>query len=97
MGPTIRLDPKCASQAIQTLVHLRALHPESIPVAIKVAEWTIKNMQDGSGYFYYRKYPLVTNKTPTLHWGQATMLSALAALCKSYNSCDNDATNCFGT
>ena len=26
-----------------------------------------------AGYFYYRKYPLITNKTPTLHWGQATI------------------------
>src|SRR3954465_856090 len=77
---TLPIDIQCASQAIQTLVHLRALHPESIPVAIKVAEWTIKNMQDGSGYFYYRKYPLVTNKTPTLHWGQATMFAALSLL-----------------
>jgi hypothetical protein len=37
-------------------------------------------MQDPSGYFYYRKYPLITNKTPTLHWGQATMFAALALL-----------------
>ena len=79
-GGTLPIDIQCASQAIQTLVHLRTLHPESIPVAIKVAEWTIKNMQDGSGYFYYRKYPLVTNKTPTLHWGQATMFAALSLL-----------------
>jgi hypothetical protein len=77
---TLPIDIQCASQAIQTLVHLRTLHPQSIPVAIKVAEWTIKNMQDSSGYFYYRKYPLVTNKTPTLHWGQATMFAALSLL-----------------
>ena len=33
------------------------------------------------GYFYYRRYsPWLVNKTPTLHWGQATMLSALAGL-----------------
>ena len=37
-------------------------------------------MQDETGYFYYRKYPLITNKTPTLHWGQATMFAALALL-----------------
>jgi hypothetical protein len=74
------LDIQCASQAIQTLVHLRGLNAESIPVAIKVAEWTIRNMQDKSGYFYYRKYPLITNKTPTLHWGQATMFAALSLL-----------------
>jgi hypothetical protein len=53
---------------------------DSVPTAIRVAHWTIKNMQDKSGYFYYRKYPLITNKTPTLHWGQATMFAALSLL-----------------
>ena len=48
--------------------------------ALNVADWTIANMQDESGYFYYRKYPFMTNKTPTLHWGQATMFAALANL-----------------
>jgi hypothetical protein len=74
------LDIQCASQGIQTLVNLRQLHPSSIAVASHVARWTIANMQDPSGYFYYRKYPLITNKTPTLHWGQATMFAALALL-----------------
>jgi len=77
---TLPIDIQCASQAIQTLVNLRALHPDSIETAVRVAGWTIENMQDPSGYFYYRKYPLVTNKTPTLHWGQATMHGALALL-----------------
>jgi Glycosyl hydrolase family 76 len=74
------LDIQCASQGIQTLVNLRRLHPQSVAVANKVAQWAIANMQDPTGYFYYRKYPLITNKTPTLHWGQATMFAALALL-----------------
>ena len=38
-------------------------------------------MQDRSGYFYYRRYARgVVNKTPTLHWGQATMMCALGGL-----------------
>lgn len=74
------LDIQCASQGIQTLVNLRELNPRSVDVASAIARWTIANMQDPTGYFYYRKYPLVTNKTPTLHWGQATMFAALALL-----------------
>jgi uncharacterized protein YyaL (SSP411 family) len=74
------IDIQCASQAIQTLVNLRELNPRSVDVARKVANWTIANMQDKTGYFYYRKYPLATNKTATLHWGQATMFGALAVL-----------------
>jgi rhamnogalacturonyl hydrolase YesR len=74
------LDIQCASQGIQTLVNLRHLDPRSLDLAIKVATWTIRQMQDSTGYFYYRKYPLITNRTPTFHWGQATMLAALATL-----------------
>ncbi len=41
-------------------------------------------MQDRSGYFYYRRYGKhIVNKTPTLHWGQATMMSGLAGLYKA--------------
>jgi hypothetical protein len=77
---TMPIDIQCASQGIQTLVNLRHLDARSIKVANSVANWTIANMQDKTGYFYYRKYPLMTNKTPTLHWGQATMFAALAIL-----------------
>jgi rhamnogalacturonyl hydrolase YesR len=78
---TLPLDIQCSSQAIDTLVFFHDRDPESLPLALKVAQWTIANMQDRTGYFYYRRYsPWVVNKTPTLHWGQATMLSALAGL-----------------
>jgi polysaccharide biosynthesis protein VpsJ len=78
---TLPLDIQCSSQAIDTLVFFNNLDADSVRLATKVAEWTIKNMQDRTGYFYYRRYsPWLVNKTPTLHWGQATMLSALAGL-----------------
>lgn len=78
---TLPLDIQCSSQAIDTLVFYRDQDPSSLDLALKVADWTIQNMQDRSGYFYYRRYPLgIVNKTPTLHWGQATMLSALSGL-----------------
>jgi len=78
---TLPLDIQCSSQAIDTLVFFHDRDPESLPLAVKVAQWTITNMQDRTGYFYYRRYsPWLVNKTPTLHWGQATMLCALAAL-----------------
>ena len=49
-------------------------------LAERVAEWTIDNMQDPTGYFYYRRYPLMVARIPMLHWGQATMFHALALL-----------------
>jgi hypothetical protein len=78
---TLPLDIQCSSQAVDTLVFFSDRDPEALPLALKVAEWTIANMQDKSGYFYYRRYGRgLVNKTPTLHWGQATMMCALAGL-----------------
>jgi len=80
---TLPLDIQCCSQAIDTLVFFHDRDPEALELAFKVAQWTIRHMQDRSGYFYYRRYSSwVVNKTPTLHWGQATMFSALAGLYK---------------
>jgi hypothetical protein len=81
------LDIQCPSQGIQTLVNLRVLDSRSIPVAERVARWTIANMQDKTGYFYFRKYPFITNKAPMLHWAQATMFAALALL--DWYQCSN--------
>lgn len=75
------IDIQCASQAIDTLVYFRDSDSTSVSLATKVALWTIRNMQDPDGHFYYRRYnSWLVNKTPTLHWGQATMLCALAGL-----------------
>jgi hypothetical protein len=75
------IDIQCASQAIDTLAYFAEDDPESLSLAVKVANWTIRNMQNRAGYFYYRKYPFgVTARTPMLHWGQATMFKGLAHL-----------------
>jgi rhamnogalacturonyl hydrolase YesR len=80
---TLPIDIQCASQAIDTLVFFNDRDPENLSLAMRVAKWTIENMQDRTGYFYYRRYsPLIVNKTPTLHWGQATMFCALTGLYK---------------
>lgn len=75
------IDIQCCSQAIDTLVFFHDRDPEAAALALTIARWTIGQMQDRTGYFYYRRYARgLVNRTPTLHWGQATMLSALAGL-----------------
>jgi hypothetical protein len=74
------VDIQCAAQAIDTLALFADVDSECLDLATRVASWTIRNMQDAQGYFYYRQYPLVTARTPMLHWGQATMFKALARL-----------------
>jgi rhamnogalacturonyl hydrolase YesR len=77
---TYPVDIQCAAQAIDTLSLFADRDPECLRLATRVAAWTISNMQDATGYFYYRQYPSLKSKTPMLHWGQATMFKALAHL-----------------
>lgn len=74
------VDIQCASQAIDTLAEFSDYDDEAIVLGRKVAKWTIENMQDEKGFFYYRQLPGIKAKTPMLHWGQATMYKALAHL-----------------
>jgi rhamnogalacturonyl hydrolase YesR len=74
------IDSQCASQAVETLTNFAETEDGALELAIRVADWTIDNMQDKKGFFYYRKYPLVTARTPMLHWAQATTFRAFALL-----------------
>ncbi len=74
------IDSQCASQAIETLANFADYDAASLGLAIKVANWTIDNMQSRKGYFYYRQYPLLKAKTPMLHWAQATTYRGLTLL-----------------
>jgi hypothetical protein len=77
---TYPVDIQCAAQAIETLVALSDDDPECLTQAVKVADWTIDNMQAEDGHFYYRDLGWTKVTTPMLHWGQATMVKALALL-----------------
>jgi rhamnogalacturonyl hydrolase YesR len=75
------IDSQCASQAIDTLTNYADIDGEALNLAKKVALWTIQNMQDKEGFFYYRQYPLgIKAKAPMLHWAQATTYKALSLL-----------------
>jgi hypothetical protein len=74
------IDSQCASQSIETLANFSDIDDEALDLAVRVANWTIDNMQDKKGFFYYRQYPLVKAKTPMLHWAQATTYRALTLL-----------------
>ena len=77
---TYPVDIQCASQAIDTFCHFSDYDADALPMAQRVASWTIKNMQGPRGNFYYRQYPMMIARTPYFHWGQATMFKALAHL-----------------
>jgi rhamnogalacturonyl hydrolase YesR len=78
---TYPVDSQCAAQAIETLANFSEYDSSSLTLGLNVAKWTIDNMQDETGYFYYRQYPLgIKAKTPMLHWAQATTYKALSLL-----------------
>ena len=74
------IDIQCAAQAIDTLSFFSAQDPAALDLACVVALRTIDQMQDPSGYFYYRDLGWIKIKTPMFHWGQGTMFKALAHL-----------------
>jgi hypothetical protein len=74
------IDIQCAAQSIDTLAFFSGSDPESLKLAVKVARWTINNMQGEDGHFYYRDLGWKKVKTPMFHWGQGTMFKALAHL-----------------
>jgi len=47
-------------------------------LADRVLNWTIRHMQDPSGYFYYQKNRFYTNKISYMRWSNAFMFNALS-------------------
>jgi hypothetical protein len=74
------IDSQCVAQSIETFANFADYDGSALMSGCKVAMWAIANMQDPSGYFYYRRYPLMISKAPMLHWAQATTYKGLAAL-----------------
>lgn len=70
------------AQGIITFSKLYSFYKEDkyLEFSKKIAEWTIKNMQDEKGYFYFQKWPFLTNKISYIRWGQAWMMLALSYL-----------------
>jgi len=67
----------CA-EAILCLSTLSEDFSEGLEILKKTTMWTIDNMQDKKGYFYYMIYPNRTIKIPYIRWAQAWMLNALS-------------------
>lgn len=73
-------DAHAAATAIIALIELQELDPEALPLAETIATWTIRNLRDNQGYFYYQRGRFYTVRTPFMRWTQAWVLYALARL-----------------
>ena len=76
-------DVHAAASAIVTLVECRDLDETSLQMAQNVARWTIQNLRDERGFFYYQRRRFYTIRKPYMRWTQAWMLYALARLLES--------------
>lgn len=73
-------DAHAAASAIVTLLECRDLDETSTTMAQQIASWTIDNLRDPRGYFYYQRRRFYTVRKPYMRWTQAWMLYALARL-----------------
>jgi hypothetical protein len=76
-------DAHAAATAIVALTELQELDCGALPLAEKIAVWTIHNLRDREGFFYYQRRRFYTVRTPYMRWTQAWMLQALARLLES--------------
>lgn len=73
-------DAHAAASAIVTFLECRDLDESSATMAQRVASWTIRNLRDERGFFYYQRRRFYTVRKPYMRWTQAWMLYALARL-----------------
>ena len=71
------IDIHCPGQLIITLTRLHK-YDDNSELAGKVMEWTIRNMQDKKGYFYYQLKPGISSKISYMRWSNAFMFCAMS-------------------
>jgi len=70
-------DPIDIHSAAQAVVFFSWMGGKYRDLAEKVMAWTIENLRDRAGFFYYRKGKLLRNKIPYIRWSQAWAFHAL--------------------
>ena len=76
-------DVHSAASAIVTLVELRGRIPGTLILAEKIANWTLENLRDAAGFFYYHRQRFCKVRISYMRWSEAWMMYALARLRES--------------
>ncbi|MDT5272981.1 MAG: hypothetical protein QOH49_5167 [Acidobacteriota bacterium] len=71
-------DAHSAGAALVALAELREREPDAAELAHRVAAWTLRELYDPRGFFYYQKRRLRTVRTPYMRWSQAWMAYGMA-------------------
>ena len=59
---------------------MKEREPDAQELAGCVAAWTLRELRDPRGFFYYQKRRLRTVRTPYMRWSQAWMAYGLARM-----------------
>jgi hypothetical protein len=78
-------DAHAAASAIVTFLECSELDKHASKLAQNVASWTIQNLRDSRGFFYYQRRRVYTVRKPYMRWTQAWMLYALSRLLEEQN------------
>jgi hypothetical protein len=73
-------DAHSAGAALVALAELKERAPDARELAGRVAAWTLRELRDPRGFFYYQKRRLRTVRTPYMRWSQAWMAYGLARI-----------------
>ncbi|MBS1794275.1 MAG: delta-aminolevulinic acid dehydratase [Acidobacteria bacterium] len=90
---TYPIDIHSASAAIVALGELAEFDARCLPLADRVAGWTVANMRDPKGFFYYQKRPNGLVKTSFIRWANAWTAFALARLIETKAGKDGEGKN----
>jgi uncharacterized protein YyaL (SSP411 family) len=71
------------AQGILTFSYLSKFNRDYLKYAEEILRWTVGNMWDEKGYFYYHIWPFMKNKIAYMRWSEAWMLLALSAFLKA--------------
>lgn len=71
------IDIHAPAQLVVTLYRMGKLE-EHRPLIDRVLEWTIQNMRNQKGYFYYQHKRAGSSKIPYMRWAQAWMFYSLS-------------------
>ena len=78
------IDIHSPAQFIVTMSKL-SMFDKNRNIIDKVLNWTINNMQDKKGYFYYQMKKGISSKIPYMRWSQAWMMYAMSFYLKENN------------
>jgi hypothetical protein len=79
-------DAHSVGASLVALAELKNLSPDALPLARQIAAWSVANLRDARGFFYYQRRKFFTVRTPYMRWSQSWMLYGLARLIETMKS-----------